>query len=230
MSNRPKKILIIIVSLVLLITAGGIWFYQNRRYPPVKVKKVLIDRHLTEDQKKFYLGRVAQAEKVLKTLNPSLPGYKLEQANTYLYIGQQYFGLGQISLAETNFNKALSLDPQNQNIFSALSLAQIEEGDYLAARLSLEKSIKLLPSSADTWLRFITLVKDRFPENRQEVDGYYEQALKDTDRHTDILSAYAQYLEAVGDKNKALELWKEASRKAPGNSLYEQEYKRLGGK
>lgn len=225
---RNKAIAIIIL---FILVAGGVaaWLYSEKKQPAA-VKEIKIDRSLTAEQQKIYTDRINKSREYIGSLDPNQNGYKLELSNAYLDIGQQYYGLGEISRALGEYHKALELSRENVNALIAMSLAQTEAGDYLGARSSLEKAKQIVPAVADIWLRYIQLAKDHFPENANDIDDYYDQALKATNRHPDILASYAQYAEGKGDTEKAKALWKEAAAAVPQNQLYLQEYKRLGGK
>jgi Tfp pilus assembly protein PilF len=222
---RKSTIGMLIAGVILI--AAGIWL--NQRQSAKNDQSAYIERNLSSDQERIYNDRITKTEDVIRSVNPQQNGADMELANLHLQLGNQYFGLGQLDKAEDEYKKALASYEKNEQIYVALSLVQLERKDYLAARLSLEKAVELAPGNTDIWLRFIGLVKDRFPENRQEVDDYYEKALTATGRHTDILVSFAQYQESAGKIEASRALWKEAA-DSTGNSVYMEEYKRLGGK
>jgi Tfp pilus assembly protein PilF len=219
---RKQTILAIVIGLGVI--GAGFWYYQNNTSRNGKE-----DRNLTSEQENKYEDGITKTEDAIKSVNPEKPGANMELANLHMQLGQQYFGLGQLSKAEQEYAKALEADPKNAQIYVAMSLSQSDREDFAAARASLEKAVELDPSVADIWLRYLVLLKDRFPEAKAEMSVYYDKALKATNRHTDVLVSYAQHQESVGKNEEAKVLWKEAA-DATGNSVYLNEYKRLGGK
>lgn len=225
-----QKTFKISLGIVVVLVAGiGITLYIKKHDTPA-APAVTLNRNLTADQKKIYTDRIASVQTQIKALSPNQGDYKQRGGNLHMYLAEQYYGLGMAEEANKEFEAALKLDDKNFAILTAWSVMQTEQKNYLAARASLEKALELAPYDPDLWIRYISLVQDFFPENREEVDDYFDKALKSTSRQTNVLIAYAQFLERKGKESEAVKIWKEVIDKEGPQPAYLNEYKRLGGK
>lgn len=225
-----RKKYYIIALLFIIIALGSGYLYFGKTNNGFFKKEIKVERNLRPEQEKVYTDRIKESEEFIKKLDPQNKDYARDKANAYLFLGQQYFGLGELGKSMEFTEQAAKLDPQNYNIFVFLSLVQTEAKEYQNARDTLNIAVNLAPMSADVHLRQITLIKGSFPEEKNKLPDFYEQALKATSRHIDIITSFAKYSEEAGDTEKAKSLWQEAMKKEPDNLNYLAEYKRLGGK
>lgn len=219
--------MLVLVIATAAVSAAGFWRYRQLK---PKGREITVQRNLTADQQKIYKDRIAQAEKFLQNLKPADKDYASTEANTRMYLGQQYYGLGQLTRAEEIFRQAYGYDKANYNILTDLAMCQIEEKNFPAAEETLKQAAETAGNVPDVWLRYVGLVKDQSPMDYEKIDGIYRQALSITDRQTDVLVSYAGYLEQKGDTVAARDAWKEAASSTGQNSDYLNEYRRLGGK
>src|SRR5437016_5113743 len=110
-----KKTRVIIGIVLLLTVVGGFWYktHQNKQIDGSALMNK--DRKLTSEQQKIYLDRIKLAEENLQAIKPSDPKYHISQVNDYMYLGQQYFGLGQLDKAKQNYLKVLEIDSNNES-------------------------------------------------------------------------------------------------------------------
>lgn len=225
-----KRKIYILIGVLVIAGIAGVLALRYKEGGFSARKDIVVERNLTAQQANIYAERVSKAEEYLKNLKSKNQSPAIDLANAHTNLGQLYYGQGRLSKAEQEFNKALEYDNLNINTLLSLSLAQIDMKDFASARVTLERAREAEPANADIWLRYINLTIEKFSENKEDILKLYEQALKATARHVDVLSSYGQYLEKAGDLEGAKTAWKEAADKAPESPQYLQEYKRLGGK
>jgi len=216
-----KKILWSILALFVIVLVG-VFAYSTYTHK----EGTVIDRRLTMEQRKVYEDRITESKASLASLDKTLKNYAMQAAVWHLNIGQLYFGLGRLSHALEEFEKALVLDKTNQNIYVSKSLVLTEMKDFAAAKTTLEEVLNIEPRVADVWLRLIEVHKT-MNDSVSGIEAVYSSALEKTKRHVDILANKAQYEEMLGNKKEALELWKEALVEYPNNSGYTLEVERL---
>lgn len=209
-----------IVFVALAALAVGFYVYSKQS------KDIVIDRHLTSEQKKAYTDRLDESKKLLSQLDKSSKAYKEQEAQLHLNNGQLYFGLGRVTDALKEFEIALNFDRTNYNIYVSKALVQTEIKDLEGAYNTYKEGLSAVPSIADVWIRLIDLRKTMNASN-EEIEKLYEDALKKTSRHADILTHKAVYEEQQGNTKEALSLWKEALVQYPTNEGYKNEVARL---
>ncbi len=209
---------------MVLAVALGLYFF----YPLQKIVEGLPDkaRNLPKEAQGIYEQKLEEAQGYLNTLDIKNPNYNNLAMNTYMYMAQQYFGLGRLELSKQYYEKALALDSRQQQLWVGLAEVQVDAGELSAAQETLKKAIDINPAVADVWIRFITLSQSMGMQ-KQDIMQLLEEALEKTKRHADVLIKAAQFYEQQGSKHEALKFWKEALERDPGNILIEQEIKRL---
>jgi len=144
-----------------------------------------------------------------------------------MYLGQQYFGLGQMEKSKQEFLTVLQIEPNYEPAFAALALTYSDAGELPEAQLALESAIKSNSKNYNIWLQYIG-VRQAMGASNEELGQLYEDALLATSRYTDILTKYAQFEESVGNIAEAIALWEEALKNYPENAqFYNTEINRL---
>lgn len=208
---------------------GGFLWRQKSRLGSSQRERVLadVDWNLTKEQKKIYTDRIEQANNYLASLSPSQPGFALEVSSVYVFLGQQYYGLGLLHKSKEMYELALKKDSNSENAIAGLALTLTTGGDKEGARELLEKSLKDIPGNRDIWLQLIQLRRGMGASN-EEITSLYGQALLNTDRHIDIITSNGKFFADIGKNSEAISLWQEAAKKNPDNAAaYQSEIDRL---
>ncbi len=222
----------ILASILIFLALGavlGVEQYKKNQKPNDGQAQVLadVDRHLPAGQQKIYTDKIAKAKDYLNSLNRKQANYQDEQFNAYVYIGQQYFGLGKLGQAKEYFDKALSLRPKDEQAVVGLVNVFQEVGRVSAALELLKNALDINPKNYALWLRYIEL-RENSGAAIQEVDQLYQQALDKTENYTDIVTKYAEFQERQGNLNAAIKLWQQAAVQYPQSAaLYQSEIRRL---
>ncbi len=222
MNKQKNKIIVAILALIILGGAGIVW--QIKRATPNQGAVLLNkSRNLTSDQSKFYTERISKAEEYIKTLDPADQNYNQNLLNTYIYIAQQYFGLGELQKSKEWYEKAVIIKPEEPQSYVGLASVFEDAGDFNAQLSALQKAVDTAPSNSDIWIRLLNF-KKQHGASVVEMNELYNTALEKTQRHIDILVASATYFGQNGNVEGAIKLWQEAMVKNPsGNSLYQVE-------
>jgi len=219
-----------ILGVIIVLVAIAVFFsYQKNRSASLINSTVLADRsnNLTPEQKQIFLDKIAKGEEYLKSINPKQLTADRQYSNLYLFMAQQYFGLGKLQQAKEFFEKSLLKDPASQGAVEGLSLTFLAAGDMESAGRLLEGFLKNYPDSVNVWLQYFT-VSDSMGKSAQDLYDVYEEALSSTNRDIDIITSDASFQEKTGNIDKALELWEEAAEKYPTNAaIYQNEISRL---
>lgn len=216
---------ILIILLAAALAAGGWWLKQKKSVPTGSVLPNK-ERNLTQDQQKIYNDRIAKAQSYLASLKPSQPNFKGEQINTYVYLGQQYYGLGQLQKSKEMYGAVLALAPNHEQALVGLALTLHDAGDAAGERRLFEQALKSNPNNPDVWLRYIDL-RQALGASAQELSDLYAQALEQTSRNIDVVTRAAGFQEQAGNLQASLALWQEAAKQYPDETAYREQIKRL---
>ena len=84
-----------------------------------------------------------QSRNLLLRVKKEIEGKSAEKASTHRDMGKDFFRSGQYSMAEVEFNKALSLDPENAEVYKDLALLYYNQSRYQEAFEQSKKAIAL---------------------------------------------------------------------------------------
>lgn len=226
MKKEVKTGLIVLSALVvvvgLFVTAAWLNHYNYQ--------KTLIyekDPNLTQDERKIYEDRLAQADAELAKGDISIE----QRYDWLMYKGFQLYGLGKYKEATNFIAQAVDLNPDNHTSYVAMYTVQLDMQDNRGAEKSIKRALELKPENADFWKKYIVLMQERFKLTTEEVSNLYKEALEKTSSNIDIITSYASFWESVGNNRFAVEYWQKAKTANPGNStVYEAEITRLDQK
>ncbi|OGE75591.1 MAG: hypothetical protein A3I07_02760 [Candidatus Doudnabacteria bacterium RIFCSPLOWO2_02_FULL_42_9] len=220
-----RNVKIGIIAVVLLFV--GFFAYtmiQDRADKPNFVNEV--NRTLTDEQRKIYLDRLAEGERKLTEANTDLEKYE-----AYIVIGNQKYGLGQLGKAKEDYLKAERYNVENQaGVYTLLYQVELEMQDYESAKEHILKALELGAGTPDIWIKYITLMKEYFNANSEQLDKIFQDALAAVPDKTeiDIVTRYAQFLEETRNLKDAIGYWQKAIELFPlRKSLYQAEIDRL---
>ncbi len=217
-----------LILIVFVLIAGSLFLWQKSR-PSGLPAKGLADKNrmLTVDQQKIYIDKIQKAEKYLVSINPTANGANMEKANTYVFIGQQYFGLGQLEKSKNMYSQALLFDSENEQALAGLGLTFSEAEEYSKAEESYQKITEINPKNSYAWINLIQL-KEKQQVKKEDIEALYNTALEKTNKYIDVITKYAQFEERVGNRQRAIDLWQQAIVSNPeGTKIYQAEVKRL---
>jgi tetratricopeptide (TPR) repeat protein len=129
------------------------------------------------------------------------------------------------------FEQAKDLKPNEYTIYTAMYQTQLEMNDNRGARASIKKALELRSSDPDLWRKYIAVMQERFGSSTEDLDSIFHEALTKTagtPNAVDMITVYAQFLEATGRIGDAIINWRKAIEVFPDRkTVYEAEIKRL---
>jgi tetratricopeptide (TPR) repeat protein len=201
MDFNLKKGIIASIILVLLVISfpyfNRVWSERNF----IKEKTV----NLSDEQRKIYEDRLTESEQKLKSdLSDD------EKYEWFLVQSYQYHGLGKLQDAKNSVLKAIKIHADKYNAYSFYYQIQMDMEDINGARDSIKKAIELDSSQSDLWKKYIQLEKDKFGADTNRLSDLYKEALDKTGENIDMVTAYAQFLESIGNLQGAIDQWEKA--------------------
>jgi tetratricopeptide (TPR) repeat protein len=136
--------------------------------------------------------------------------------------------LGLSAEAIAALDKIKDANQNNAGLWNRYTIIYRDMGDLTKALDSAKRAVDLDKTVPEYWLAYIDLSAK---ESADFVKNLYQQALQNTENNINIITAYAAFLEKIGDKQGAIEQWQKATQSNPQKKAeYEMEIKRLQGK
>lgn len=224
-----SKKYIILAGIIFLAAIGGFSGYKKIQKKNLTKAPILADKknNLTTEQEKVFLDKISKGQEYLKSIMPNKPDSAIKYSSAYVYLAQQYFGMGKLQKSKELFELALQKDPSSQGAVEGLVLTLLAAGDKTSANKLLENFLKNYPKSVNVWLQYFE-ISASLNKSNQEIAISYEKALAETDRNINIITSFAGFEERAGNIEKAIALWQEAGEKYQSNvQIYENEINRL---
>lgn len=215
MAFKKKEKIILILGLLgvfVLIGAGGIFLYQ--KFQP----DIVVDPNITD------IYRV-DLEKELVRKNRLL-AESPKDIDTFLEVGLIEQKLGRLSAAERAFKKALKINKADYITYMYIGILYDEMERFDKADDMLRVSTQLEPRDAQPFQALITLYKQHFPGEADELENIFRAASDFTDS-PEIWAEYAQFLEDRREYRQAWIYWKEVLDAQPENQEADANVARL---
>ena len=224
--NLSKKVIIFMVSVVIVLGIGGVWYWKHASSPASEGSKFISynDPKLTDAEKTVFTGKINEYEKKLAEAKT-----KDEQFTYSVQVGAEYYGLGEYEKARNKYLSASELLPDNPTSWAELAVVETAMTDYASAYGHIRKALEINPASSQYWRRLIGLKKDNMGASDVEMENLYAEALTKTNKNADIIGLHAIFLEErKKDLPGALAEWRLANSVNPdGKERYEEQIKRI---
>ena len=217
----------ILIFVGLLVLAGDAT--KPKKSNIVNNKPVFRDQitvNLDIEQKKEIEKQISNTqEKLDAAKKQNVPQAEIEALNLSLAFNK--YVLGDLKGALEAYTIAVNINPTNLEVWTGLYFVYRDRGDFDSAEDSVKKAVKFNPEDWNMWRNYIELEQYQFKVSKDELDKIYKQALEGTKNNLNIVTLYAQFLEANDDLLSALNYWKIALQQEPDNSIYKSEISRL---
>lgn len=218
--SRNRIILVVIIVISVLLGVSAYTKRVTREQNLILVKQV----NVSVEDRKVYEQRI---QKNIDALTKVAPEKKLEQGEFYQMIANDYMALGQLGEAKKNIEAAIKLAPKNPAFYQGYAILLDQMNDDKDALDAINKALDIRPELSDYWLVKISVIS-RMNASTDEIKEIYESAIQKTKPNIDMITAYARYLESIGDTQGAIDQWNAAIIKnADGKSMYQPEITRL---
>lgn len=182
--------------------------------------------NLDVEQKKEIERQISDIqEKLDAAKKQNVPQVEIEALNVSLAFNR--YVLGDLKGALEAYTAAMNINSNNPEVWAGLYFVYRDMGDFINAEDSVKKAVKFNPEDWNMWRNYIDLEQYQFKASEGELDKIYKQALSGTKNNLNIITLYAQFLEANNDLLSALNYWKIALQQEPDNLTYESEVSRL---
>ncbi|MFZ5391043.1 MAG: tetratricopeptide repeat protein [Patescibacteria group bacterium] len=231
-SNQKFNIFLSLAVVLVLLGTGIVAYdyWQSKNSQPANtVNNVVlsdIDNNLTAQEKGIYETRLAEGQKMWNEFNED-QGTSLDKFKIKMYIGAQYFGLGKLDLAKQFYLEAAELKNDEIGPYTSLYTVYITAKEHNLAKQAIKQGLDIDPGNFDAWLKYITLEQEKLNAGKDFVKSLYIEALQKTSSRSEVLVAYARFLENSGELGLAITEWQEVLKQEPDNELYKQELARL---
>lgn len=221
--KKLSKVKIVGFVLLIVLIAIGVFVGAKillKQRSLVLVKQVLIS---TED-KKIYEDRIQKRLEGIKTI---ALGDNLERGNYYLSIANDQMSLGLLGEAEKSIKEAIKLSPENPAFLQAYATILDQMNNSEDALGVIDKALTIRPQVLDYWNLKVTIMQ-HLDMDIKEIKSVYQEAIQKVDPTINAITAYARYLESIGDTQGAIDQWNAAiTKNVDGKSMYQPEITRL---
>jgi tetratricopeptide (TPR) repeat protein len=225
-----KKIFCIFGALMfigLLVLIGSA--VKPKKTGTIDDKPVFQDQivvNLDVEQKKEIEKQISDTQgKLDAAKKQNVPQAEIEALNLGLAFNK--YVLGDLKGALESYTVAANIVPTNPKVWAGLYFVYRDMGDFVNAEDSIKKAVKFNKEDWNMWRNYIDLEQYQFKASKDELDKIYKQALDGTKNNLNIVTFYAQFLEANNDLQSALNYWKIALEQEPDNLIYKSEVSRL---
>ncbi len=221
--KKLSKVKVVGFVLLIVLIAIGVFVGAKvvlKQRSLVLVKQVLI----SAEDKKIYEDRIQKRLEGIKTI---ALGDNLERGNYYLSIANDQMSLGLLGEAEKSIKEAIKLSPENPAFLQAYATILDQMNNSEDALGVIDKALTIRPQVLDYWNLKVTIMQ-HLNTGTKEIKSVYEEAIQKVDPTINAITAYARYLESIGDTQGAIDQWNAAIIKnADGKSMYQPEITRL---
>ena len=173
-------------------------------------------RQKYEDKKKEFQEKIAN---------------KADLQLNYFELGNIERNLGNLKAAVDAYNNSIVIQ-DGALVRNNIADTYAEAGDFVNAELNYRKAIEINPSNTIYWRKLAEFIYDKIPERRAEIKSIYLDAadkVEDTQK-INIITAYARYLDNMGDYKESLRQWQQALILMPDNESFKAEVEALNKK
>lgn len=218
-AGAPKTILYAFVILALIAATIGTVIYVKNSHRIVENANL----DLPEDGRMALEAQVKSLEEQAQALQADAP--KEERFEVHYKLAEARYLLGRYREALTTLDQVAGENQDSARMHSLYASIYRDMKDDGRALESAKRALDLDPSSPQAWVFYIDLLKDKSAE---EIKALYEEALDKTSGNVGIITAHAQFLEKIGDREGAISQWWKAREVFPqGAADYDAEIARL---
>ncbi len=223
--KRPITAMIILI-VVVLFALWGLFQLQRVSNKTTDNKKTQSKQvSLTDEQRQTLEAEAADIEGQISKLPENAPAedkYKL-----YVKLASVKDNLGLYEEAIAALDKVKDENQNQPALWQRYALIYRDMGDLDKARENAKRALDLDKTVPQYWLTYIEVSSS---ESADAVKALYNEALQNTENNVGIITAYAIFLEKIGDKQGAIAQWQKAGEIFPqGKGDYDAEIARLQG-
>ena len=171
----------------------------------------------TEEIKK----KIQEVQKIITNFNEQ--STIKDKNNAYFVLASHQQSIGLYLDAKKTLESSLK-ENMNTNILQSYAILLYNMGAKEAGIEYMDHVLHIASNIPNYWRSKIELASDLHAGDNKYLDDLYNDALKSTGEHIDIVTLYAQFLGKSGQKEKAIKYWGKAIALYPEEkALYQQE-------
>lgn len=221
----------LIYGLIAILVIGGIVYVVSQMNNAKEVAVVAPSGEeikkrevsLSGEERQQLEARVSELEQEIQ----ALPADATAEARfqPHLRLASSHYGLGNYEQAIATLDKIANENQDKGRVFALYSNIYRDMGNIEKARENARKALDLEKDNPAYWLAYINLSAD---QKTDDVKAWYEEAVQSTETNLDVVTSYAKFLEAIGDKQGAIAQWQKAGEINPEKKAeYDAEIQRL---
>ena len=215
-----KKLIVTGVAALAAVAVGaGLAFYFINR--PIH----RADVNLTPEQRQAAQRQLAEADDAIKSFSKdAAPGDKVEP---YFARGRALYALGEYADARKNLKQAIKFDTGRRDIWFTKFQVERDMRDIKIAEQSIKAALFINDQVPEYWVAYLDFKRFNLETPYEEMDKIYTEALFKSQFDNRVLASYATFLEEHKNLNGALNYYRQALEKDPGNQSYQDQISRL---
>ena len=212
-----SKKIVIVISIAILACLGTLATFFII-LPKIEEQK-LVKQLASNDSTKRDFERILEREKKLKD-NP-------QDVEQYTGLAFNWKSIADTLNDKKFYEKALEAAIEGLDRFPRHAVLNMnagnlykELGKYEDAEKRFRKAIESAPGDPQTYLLLIDLYKYNLKKSETEIVKVYQEGLSRLVNTLPLLNSFAAYLRDTGQKQRALEFYRELSKALPDNKAY----------
>lgn len=224
--NSSKKYLYLVIGLLILAGVGyGVWNAQNKQKSSVSGEVSEKTVNLSDSEKQRLEAQIKGYESQIKGLSGS--EFNAERAKLHLQIAGVQYKLGKYSDAVKSLELAAPENRDNVRFWYMSTLVYRDMGNLPKALESAQKMVDLDKENANDVSIYIDLATTAGTVNEQAKDLFTKSSTS-VKQDIKVIISYAKFLEKIGDKQGAIDMWTNAGQQDPKEKTnYDAEIARL---
>lgn len=184
---------LVLLIVSLLIVWPKISFYYDTRLVVLKHFSAVERQQFYDRQKEVLQDKAAWGK---------------NKSGLYNNIGIIRSGMGDYAGAESSFNKAISLEPNDPRFWRNLAISYTSQSKYSDAEVAFRQVFKLAPTAPEYWLELGELYTFQIQDKTKARLFYLEAVNRTGGSNLSVAQAFANYLENVEkDYPEAIKYW-----------------------
>ncbi|MFC1788226.1 tetratricopeptide repeat protein [Patescibacteria group bacterium] len=212
MKKISTKGIITILSIIILLIAGGVWvnntYFTDQPEQPTIVTKV--DRGISEEDMPIFQERI---DDLIQQIAKS----EKRDINLILQLGNMYYSVGELALSLEKYNDILSTDPDDGPALENKGQTLFEMGSLVEAEEVWRKALSI-DNNERTYLKVAALLDENYPERKNELLSFLEDAVSTIGQTPGLMVALGNWHRNNGDLDAAISHYDVASKLAPDDA------------
>lgn len=179
--------------------------------------------NLSDEQRQALEAEVTDAENQIASLPANVSAE--DRYRLHVKLASAKYNLGLYEEAVAVLDKVRDENQNQPALWQRYALIYRDMGDLVKARENARRAVDLDKTVPQYWITYLEVSVN---ESAETLKSSYQEALQSTENNIGLITAYAKFLETIGDESGAIEQWRRAAEVFPaGKADYDAEIARL---